>query len=443
VRGADVRMIIERLRQILECQVICLVLACPDPDLRHPLFAFWPGSLSPVVCSGAFPSERLRQADLWMEESIQALSDLAIQSRRMRVRDVRTSRAGQWGLQSLAAFPLERPAGVLGTLLLADEQPERFGEGEEHLLSASLSLYAERLESALWEEVRASLAAGSGQVDGGEGAARDQRIPGEFISMVVHELRAPLSVIKGYAGLLQAYGGSDDPALTPDRQCHYLDVIMEQTGLLEILVNDLLDLSRLQRGKLALRPRSVDVGALCRQVVQLGQLRADQLAAGKYRLECRLPDSLPPIWADAERLRQVLMNVIENAIKYSPEGGHIELEIRLQGDRGEWAHRTGGVRTSEQVCISIRDQGVGISEQHLAHLFHPFERLERPAISHIQGTGLGLSITRRLVEAMGGSIDVRSREGSGTDVMILLPLSGAGEMGASAMTVQMSTLSAG
>lgn len=439
MRGADVRMIVERLRQILECQVVCLILACPDPTLRHPLFAFWPGDLSPVVCSDASPSERLRRADFWMEEPIQALSDLAIQSGCMRVLNTHTPRAGCGGFQSLAALPLERPAGVFGTLLLADEQPERFGEGEAHLLYACLSLYAERLESALWEEVRASLAAGCGQVAGDEGAAWNQRMPGEFISMVVHELRAPLSVIKGYAGLLQAYGGGDDPALTADRQSHYLDVIMEQTGLLEILVNDLLDLSRLQRGKLVLRPRSVDVGKLCRQVVQLGQLRADQFAAGKYTLECRLPASLPPIWVDAERLQQVLMNIIENAIKYSPEGGRIEIEVRLQGDREERAHLASVPRTSEQVCISIRDQGIGISEQHLAHLFRPFERLERPAISHIQGTGLGLSVTRRLVEAMGGSIAVQSREGRGTAVTITLPLRGAGEIAASEMAVQMST----
>lgn len=443
MRGADVRIIIERLRQILECQVICLILACPDPTLRHPLFAFWQGDLSPVICSGVSPSEGLRRADLWMEESIQALSDLAIQSGRMRVLDVHAPRTVPGGFQSLAAFPLERSAGILGTLLLADEQPERFGEGEEHLLYASLSLYAERLESALWEEVRASLAEGSSQAAGDERAARDQHIPGEFLSMVVHELRAPLSVIKGYAGLLQAYGGSDDPALTADRQSHYLDVIMEQTGLLEILVNDLLDLSRLQRGKLVLRPRLVDVGELCQQVVQLGQLRADQLAAGKHTLECRLPASLPLIRADAERLRQILMNVIENAIKYSPEGGHIELEVHVQGDRGEQAYLASRLRTREHICISIRDQGIGISEQHLARLFHPFERLERPAISHIQGTGLGLSITRRLIEAMEGSIDVRSHEGRGTDVTIMLPLAGAAEVIASEKMVQMATLSSG
>lgn len=444
MRGANVRTMIEQFRQILECQLTCLLLVCPDRALRHPLLDFWPGKSMPVICSGSPPSGWIQQPDFWMEEPVHALCDLAIQSGCMRVLD-RYESAVRRGLQSLAAFPLDTPAGVLGVLLLADERPACFGAGEASLLYACLSIYAKPLEHALWEEARALLLNSSETAAGGEGVRTlpDQFPQSEFISMVGHELRAPLSVIKGYAGLLRAYGGGDDPALTPDRRNHYLDVIMEQTGLLEVLVNDLLDLSRMQRGKLVLRPRSVDIEALCRKVIQLGQLRADQFAPGKYKLECRLAGPLPPIWADADRLQQILMNILENAIKYSPEGGRIELEARLEGAQRERMRVSHGQRAPERVCFIVRDQGVGISPQHLTHLFQPFERLERPAIAHIPGTGLGLSITRRLVEAMGGGIEVRSCEGRGTNVTISLPMTGPGEVIAPEIAARLSSLTVG
>ncbi|MEO7021070.1 MAG: ATP-binding protein, partial [Ktedonobacteraceae bacterium] len=136
---------------------------------------------------------------------------------------------------------------------------------------------------------------------------------------------------------------------------------------------------------------------------------------GKYQLVCNLDAELLPVWADADRLRQVLLNVVENAIKYSPQGGRIELEARGTETRG-------GQDNLAQVCITIRDQGMGIPRQHMARVFQPFERLERPATSHIPGVGLGLYIARYLVEAMAGTLDIQSCEGSGTDVIIRLSL---------------------
>ena len=305
-------------------------------------------------------------------------------------------------------------------------------------------MHGENLEQALWkqasEAARAAFAPSAREERERPVAAREQFGPSEIVSVVGHELRAPLSIIKGYAGLLQVYGGvgeGSELALTPERQRHYLDVVMEQTDVLELLVNDLLDMARLQRGKLTLRPRVVDVGALCRRVVQLGQLRADQREPDKYQLECRFSAQLPPILVDAERLQQVLINVVENAIKYSPEGGRIALEAGLLEVQERATQRFSGQRGQARVHIVVRDQGMGIPSRYATRLFQPFERLGQTASSRIPGTGLGLYITHQLIEAMGGTIDVNSCEGHGTDVTITLPAVSPPEVDAPEAIVQM------
>jgi signal transduction histidine kinase len=242
--------------------------------------------------------------------------------------------------------------------------------------------------------------------------------------MVGHELRIPLSIIKGYAGLLQAYGGASGGTSAPfalECQRHFLDVIVEQSDLLALHIDDLLDMARLQRGKLILHPCMVDVGALCQRVVQLGQLCADQRERGKYQLECRLSAWLPPLLADAERLQQILMNLVENAIKYSPQGGRITLEAGLREAEEKTVRSFSDQSDQVRVYIIVRDRGVGIPAHFSQRLFRPFERLGQAGTARIPGLGLGLYITHQLIEAMGGTIEVQSCEGHGTDVTITLP----------------------
>ena len=423
-KEAEARAIVERVRQLLECQAVCFIPGCAERALRHPLLDTMLAGSWPVIFSAQSSSASLCLERALIDESLRALCDLAIQSGTMRTLEMRDSLLERWRLRSIATFPLARPAGVLGVFVLADERAAMFAQGEERLLYAYLSMHGASLENALRGGSARVLQPGANAKQEHLAAAPDQFVRSDFVSMVGHELRAPLGVIKGYAGLLQAYGSSDgtpDPALTPDRQRHYLDVIMEQVDLLEVLVNDLLDISRIQRGKLALHLRAVDVGSLCRQAVQLGQVRADQREPGKHRLECRLPARLPPVRADAERLQQILMNLIENAIKYSPQGGRVTVEAGLLESQPQCSAVPGGQDSSAQVCIIVRDQGVGIPARDTARLFQPFSRLEQSPNARIPGTGLGLYITRKLVEAMNGNIELRSCEGRGTDVTIALP----------------------
>lgn len=419
-----VERVLAACRQLLECQVLCFLLGCPDADLRHPLLDITPGALWPLLCSAALPWQREETVALWHQETVLALCDLALQSGKMFVLPDGNLPVARWQLRSLAAFPVESASGLLGICLLADCRPERFCAGEERLLHACLSMYLPDLEQNLRESVRDALVGGGTNIG----------IKQEIVSMVGHELRAPLGVIKGYAGLLQAYGGSRkqrEPQLAPEQQQRYIQAILEQTAVLEILVADLLDASRLQRGELALCLGAIDVQALCRRVVESEQLRAEQRAPGKYQLVCSTPARLAPVRADGRRLQQVLLNLLDNAVKYSPLGGKIELEARQAADQ------------DREVAITIRDWGVGIPAYQLALLFQPFVRLQRPEITHISGAGLGLYITRQLVEAMAGKIEIESCEGCGTNVTIRLPTVGLVERGTSEATAGLSAISPG
>ncbi len=239
-----------------------------------------------------------------------------------------------------------------------------------------------------------------------------------LVSLVGHDLRLPLTAIKGYAGLLQAYGttntaiASTQSDITPDLQRHYLNGIMEQTQHMEVLVNDLLDVSRIQHGQVALCHTWVDIVSLCRNVVQMMQDRVDQQNDERYSIRFRPDAQITLLWADPDRVQQVLTNLIENAVKYSPEGGLIEVTVR--------SYR----RASS---ITVRDWGMGIPHSQQPTLFRLFERSTQRDQRAVTGLGLGLYIAQTLVEAMNGSISLSSSEGQGTSVSFTLPRSSLAE----------------
>ena len=211
--------------------------------------------------------------------------------------------------------------------------------------------------------------------------------------MVSHELRNPLTAIKGYAVLLQAYGipeqaeESDVTVLGPRRQRQYLDNIVEQTKHLEVLISDLLDISRLHAGRLILRYRNVNVALLCQRVVQLIQQKYDQSSAQHYEITCTPSPDLPMVWADPDRVQQILSNLLDNAVKYSPHGGNIEVSLtphratrQHYGEEGLVAMNLDSqnvlLQTPDEVFISVRDNGLGIAQEQQQYLFQPFRRLE-------------------------------------------------------------------
>jgi signal transduction histidine kinase len=193
----------------------------------------------------------------------------------------------------------------------------------------------------------------------------------------------------------------------------------------------------MQAGRLALRYTQVDIADICQRVVQLVQQRADQQYPDRYTFRCTIAENLPMLWTDAHRMRQILTNLLENAVKYSPEGGLIEILVHIPdtSDTSSIADSASSTFTTNKhipaeptarrqdiFAITIRDDGIGIPLQQQPDLFKPFSRLEHPLTQDVPGAGLGLYITHKLVEAMNGSITLQSSEGKGTSITCLLPV---------------------
>ncbi len=220
-----------------------------------------------------------------------------------------------------------------------------------------------------------------------------------FISIISHELKTPVAIIRGYAETLLRPEARRDEALTEEM----LTAIVEESDRLARLVDDLLDASRLQAGGIPLKEiGDVDLAAIARRVVERYRLQTT-----KHRFVVDFPEDFPIVRGDPRRLEQVLDNLISNAIKYAPRGGTITV-------RGE-------VHPAE-VRISVADEGVGIPLEEQENIFQRFYRVEGPETRAVAGTGLGLYLTRAIVQAHGGRIWVKSAPGQGSTFTFTIPL---------------------
>jgi signal transduction histidine kinase len=223
----------------------------------------------------------------------------------------------------------------------------------------------------------------------------------KFISIVSHELRTPMTSIKGYTDLMRQ--GTVGP-LNP-QQLSFLDVVRSNVERMAALVADLADISRIETGRLKLEFNWVSVPGYVEEALKNLRPRLDE----KHQvLEEKMPPDLPKVYADPNRLVQVLNNLIGNASKYTPDGGKIGIAASAQG---------------KFVRLEVSDNGIGISSQDQAQLFTQFFRSEDPVVRNEQGWGLGLDVTRRLVGMMGGQIGFRSRLGEGSVFWVTLPVS--------------------
>jgi signal transduction histidine kinase/ActR/RegA family two-component response regulator len=230
---------------------------------------------------------------------------------------------------------------------------------------------------------------------------RLDELKSEFLAMVSHELRTPLTAIVGYSRLLlrQAHG-----TLTP-KQLEHQEAIFRGAQRLNDLINDLLDVSRLEAGRIELAPRSLNL----RQVVeQVGTVVTAAAQARRIHIRTLLPPDLAPVQADASRLQQILVNLVGNAVKFSTPGGEVRI---LAG------------RQREQIWVAVEDDGVGIAKDELARIWDPFYQVEAPMRRRHGGSGLGLAIVRRLVELHGGVVRAESEgEGRGSRFTFTLPV---------------------
>jgi len=221
-----------------------------------------------------------------------------------------------------------------------------------------------------------------------------------FLANMSHELRTPLNGIIGFAELM--HNGKLGPVSESHKE--YLGDILSSARHLQHLINDVLDLAKVGAGKIDLHPEPIDLAQL------VGEVRdALRTIAAKKNMsvEVQVVPELRAIVGDAARIKQILYNYLSNALKFSPENGRVQVRCELEGEAN--------------FRIDVEDNGIGIAKQDIDRLFVEFQQLDAGSAKRYQGTGLGLALTKRLAEAKGGRVEVRSEEGHGSIFSVVLP----------------------
>jgi signal transduction histidine kinase len=290
------------------------------------------------------------------------------------------------GLRARIAAPVYAGARAVGMLTVSRAEPHSFTRVDVELLtllgrlvgSAVQNIRAYEAERATVEELR-----------------RLSALRADFVSLVSHELRSPMAAVIGSARTLQQRWRE----LSPEQRDAFLALIGDETNRLAVLVGDVLDTSRIEAGTFSYSFSDVDLASLLRDALAAAELGQDEVP-----LELEVSEPLPSLRADPERLRQVVANLLDNAIKYSPHGGPVE--VRAWAENGH-------------LSVAVRDHGPGVPTEHFKLIF---EKFGRGGSGAKPGTGLGLFIARSIAEAHGGSVEVESAPGGGARFLLKLPL---------------------
>ncbi len=303
------------------------------------------------------------------------------------------------------AIPIRREARVIGLILLETNRPSTCPDETIAFLS--------RLSD------HAAIAIANAQLYAAIEAANTAK--SEFVSFVSHELKTPMTSIKGFTDLLA--GGVVGPI--NETQSNFLSTIRSNVDRMSTLVSDLADVSRIEAGRLRLEFGAIPVTEIVDEVIRSVRKQIDEK---QQSLSVQMPPTLPPMWGDRTRLIQILTNLMSNAYKYSPAGGKITLRAEIA--ENQWAAGAPRSNGSQQdsspgpkvVHISVQDTGFGITPEDQQRIFQKFFRSEDQSIRETPGTGLGLNITKTLVEMQGGAIWFASEYRKGTTFHITVPI---------------------
>ena len=345
---------------------------------------------------------RIGNAESVMGLAASVMGLAAADGRPYLIKDARQERrlrqGGAFKIYSLIVVPIIVKGKILGVLGTSIAHPGRqFTQADLRLAMALADRAALAIEnSRLYtqeRQLRQELE------DLNQKVQEANRLKTEFVTVVTHELRSPLTSIVGYLDLLLEEEGRE----AAETREAYLQIIKRNTDRLLELINDLLDIARLEAGKLELKRLPLDLEGVIQEVS--GALRPQITGKGQHlRLDLAAP--LPTVTGDPERLTQILLNLVSNAHKYTPQGGSITVATR--------AERAG-------VCIAVQDTGIGLSSEEQQQLFTKFFRAQHPLVREAGGTGLGLAIVRALVELHGGTLTVVSAPGRGSTFNVTLP----------------------
>ena len=292
--------------------------------------------------------------------------------------------------QSSICLPLTTGQAAIGVLMLESlKRPNDFTETDLPFLQAVTGLMALAIENALLKE----------ELQVTQALREANRLKTELISTLAHEMRTPLTSIKGYSTALLM----EEATFGADTQQEFMQIIDEECDILQDLIHDLLESSIIDSGLLRLERQPVRLPQLTEDVAKDMMRRTDQ-----HRILVDFADDFPIVEADPLRVAQVVRNLLDNAVKYSPDGGLIV----VRGQAGD-----------QEVVLSVADQGVGLAPEHVNRLFEIGFRVKSGLIRHVAGSGLGLPICQTVVESHGGRIWAESELGHGTTLYFTLPLS--------------------
>jgi len=291
------------------------------------------------------------------------------------------------GIQSLMVAPITRGPRILGLLLVADRAGRApFNDEDLNLLLALAGQATVAVENLrLHEEIKRANTL----------LQEYDRLKSEFVGIVAHDFRRPLMAIRGFAELVL-----EEPDLTVETRQEFMRTVISETEHLALLANDTLLITQIETGQFSFNFSEVDLGPFILDAVPLG--------LSDHSVLMDIPAGFPRIVADPERLRQVLVNLVTNAVKYSPEGGSITVRCRERG--------------SQSIAVEVTDHGIGVPPEQIGKLFQKFARVRTDEHMRISGTGLGLYICRLIVEGHGGQIWVESEVGRGSTFGVVLPI---------------------
>jgi signal transduction histidine kinase len=303
----------------------------------------------------------------------------------------RTPVGQQTGLRACIAVPLIRSGRALGALGIRSYDPSvRYSADDAQMLG----LFADQAAAAL-----TTVEAFSRQAQAVEQLELLNRAKSEFVSIVSHEFRTPLTGIQGFSEMMR------DEQLSMEEMREYAGDINKDVQRLNRMINEMLDLDRMESGRMTIHREAMDLNAVVDEAVD--RVRPN---APNHTLTLELQRDLPQIQADRDRLTQVASNLLSNAVKYSPSGGRITVSTRADGD---------------QLLFDVRDEGLGIPPGDLETIFERYSRVDSQATKDIPGTGLGLPIVRQIVQLHGGRVWAESELGRGSVFHVALPLAGA------------------
>ena len=365
----------------------------PD-DLPHEIeiIASWPSGSNP---SNPNPNESLNEARLF--EDLASL-DLFHPSRPVVVmgitKDQRLSQNVRdqllaMRIQALATVPLVALGNWLGCLLVFFPQEQHF----EPVDLQHIKVLVDQATITLYNLQLLEIEAGSRHE-----AERANEIKTRFLAMITHELRTPLTSIKGFAANLL----SDDVAWEPEEQRDFIETIQREANRLQELIDQLLDLSRLDAGMLKIAPKSYALEGIIEDALpQFNSL------THAHQLSIHLPANLPPAYVDGKRIAQVLVNLVRNASTYAPQGTEISISASIRG---------------RYIQVNVSDQGAGIPPAERQYVFQAFRRGSNTENGSTKGAGLGLAICKGLIEAHGGRIWIKKKNTPGATISFTIPL---------------------